>query len=172
MFTHGYIRWTSGFWWGGGGVLLCMGTWVHNYYTIHNVIHRRAADTGRAANFRRNHRRFKSTNFNVLYFPLLLPRMLLSKESRMQMAIAAWKEKKTRSILEAARVFEVPESTPSHSACWDQTMIRTSEAHINSHRLTETKEKSFIKKILDADKQGVPIQPEFLCGMAEILLHE
>ena len=96
MFTHGYIRWTSGFWWGGGGVLLCMGTWVHNYYTIHNVIHRRAADTGRAANFRRNHRRFKSTNFNVLYFPLLLPRMLLSKESRMQMAIAAWKEKKNQ----------------------------------------------------------------------------
>ena len=50
--------------------------------------------------------------------------MLLSKKSRMQMTITAWKEKKTRSILEAAGIFKVPESTPSHSACWDQTMIQ------------------------------------------------
>ena len=38
--------------------------------------------------------------------------------------------------------------------------------------MTEIEEKSLIKKILDADKQGVPIQPEFLCGMAGILLQE
>lgn len=92
MFTHGYIRWTSGL----GGRRSSLHGYMGTYYTIHNVIHRRAADTGRAANFRRNHRRFKPTNFNVLYFPLLLPRMLLSKESRMQMAIAAWKEKKNQ----------------------------------------------------------------------------
>ena len=95
--------------------------------------------------------------------------MLLSKESRMQMAIAAWKEKKTRSILEAARVFEVPESTLHTQLAGIKPQPETCA---NSHRLTEIEEKSLIKKILDADKWGVPIQPEFLRGMAEILLHE
>ena len=46
------------------------------------------------------------------------------------------------------------------------------ETHTNGHRLTEIEEKSLIKQLLDADKQGFPIQLEFLCEMAEILLHE
>ena len=85
------------------------------------------------------------------------------------MAIAAWKEKKTRSILEAARVFEVPESTLHTQLAGIKPQPETCA---NSHRLTEIEEKSLIKKILDADKWGVPIQPEFLRGMAEILLYE
>lgn len=47
-----------------------------------------------------------------------------------------------------------------------------SETCANSHGLTEVEEKSLIKKILDADKRGFPIRPEFLRGMAEILLRE
>lgn len=85
------------------------------------------------------------------------------------MAIAACEEKKTRSILEASRVFEVPESTLCR---WLAGVTSHPETHANGHRLTEIEEKSLVKQLLDADKQGFPIQPEFLCEMAEILLHE
>lgn len=36
--------------------------------------------------------------------------------------------------------------------------------------MTVMEEKSLIKHLLDTDKQGFLIQPEFLCGMAQILL--
>ena len=95
--------------------------------------------------------------------------MPLSKESRMQMAISAWKEKKTRSILEAASIFQVPESTLRTRLAGIKPRLET---RANGHKLTEIEEKSLIKQILDADKRGFPIRPEFLRGMAEILLRE
>lgn len=52
----------------------------------------------------------------------------------MQMAIAAWKEKKTRSILEAARVFQVPESTLRTRLAGIKPRM---EACANGHKLTE-----------------------------------
>ena len=65
------------------------------------------------------------------------------------MAIAAWEEKKTRSILEASRVFEVPESTLCRQLAG---VTSCPETHTNGHRLTEIEEKSLIKQLLDADK--------------------
>lgn len=44
------------------------------------------------------------------------------------------------------------------------------ETRVNGHRMTVMEEKSLIKHLLDTDKQGFLIQPEFLCGMAQILL--
>ena len=95
--------------------------------------------------------------------------MLLPKESRVQMAINAWNEKKTRLILEAAKVYEVPESTLRRRLAGIKSR---SETRANGHRLTEVEEQSLVKHLLDADKRGFPIRPEFLHGMAEILLCE
>jgi hypothetical protein len=80
--------------------------------------------------------------------------MPLFKESRVQMAVKAWEEKKTRSILEAARVFEVPESTLRRRLAGIKSR---SETRANSHRLTEIEESSLVKQLLDADKRGFPI---------------
>ena len=102
-------------------------------------------------------------------FPSFLYKMLLPKESRVQMAINAWNEKKTRSILEAAKVYEVPESTLRRRLAGIKSR---SETRANGHRLTEVEEQSLVKHLLDADKRGFPIRPEFLHGMAEILLCE
>ena len=107
--------------------------------------------------------------FQHVIFPPFLNKMPLFKESRVQMAVKAWKEKKTRSILEAARVFEVPESTLRRRLAGIKSR---SETRANSHRLTEIEESSLVKQLLDADKRGFPIRPEFLHGMAEILLRE
>jgi len=95
--------------------------------------------------------------------------MPLSKESRMQMAITAWKDKKFRSILEAAQVFEVPESTFRTRLAGIKPR---SETRANGYKLTEVEEESLAKQLLDADKRGFAIRPEFLRGMAQILLRE
>ena len=95
--------------------------------------------------------------------------MLLPKESCVQMAINAWNEKKTRLILEAAKVYEVSESTLHRQLAGIKSQ---SETCANGHRLTEVEEQSLIKHLLDADKRGFSIRPEFLHGMAEILLCE
>ena len=87
----------------------------------------------------------------------------------MQMAITAWNEKRFSSILEAAQVFEVPESTLRTRLAGIKLR---SETRANGYKLTEVEEKSLVKQLLDADKQGFAIRPEFLRGMAQILLRE
>ena len=95
--------------------------------------------------------------------------MSLSKEPRIQMAIAAWNEKKFKSILKAAKVFEVPETTLRERLAGIKPR---SETRANGYKLTEIEEKSLVKQLLDADKRGFAIRPEFLRGMAQILLRE
>ena len=95
--------------------------------------------------------------------------MSLSKEPRVQMAIAAWNEKKFKSILKAAKVFEVPETTLRE---WLAGIKPQSETRANGYKLTEIEEESLVKQLLDADKRGFAIRPEFLRGMAQILLRE
>jgi hypothetical protein len=95
--------------------------------------------------------------------------MSLSKEPRVQMAIAAWNEKKFKSILKAAKVFEVPETTLRERLAGIKPR---SETRANGYKLTEIEEKSLVKQLLDADKRGFAIRPEFLRGMAQILLRE
>jgi hypothetical protein len=89
--------------------------------------------------------------------------MPLSKETRMQMAITAWKEKKVKSKLKAAEIFSVPESTLREQLAGIKPR---SETRANGHKLTAIEEESLVKILLDADKRGFSIHPEFLRGMA------
>jgi hypothetical protein len=93
--------------------------------------------------------------------------MPLSKEAHMQMAITAWKQQKVKSKLKAAQIFGVSKSSLRKRL---SRVKPQSETHVNGHKLTATKEESLVKRLLDADKQGFSIQPEFLRGMAQILL--
>jgi hypothetical protein len=112
---------------------------------------------------------FNSTIFNAPFSLLLYINMPLSKEARMQMAITAWKQQKVKSKLKAAQIFGVPESSLRKRL--SGVKPRT-ETRANSHKLTATEEETLVKRLLDADKRGFLIRPEFLRGMAQILLHE
>jgi hypothetical protein len=95
--------------------------------------------------------------------------MPLSKEARMQMAITAWKQQKVKSKLKAAQIFGVSESSLRKRL---SGVKPRSETRANGHKLTATEEESLVKRLLDADKRGFSIRPEFLRGMAQILLRE
>jgi hypothetical protein len=85
----------------------------------------------------------------------------------MQMAISAYKNQKIKSKSKAAEIFGVPKSTLRERL---SGVKPHPETRVNGHRMTVIKEKSLIKHLLDADKQGFSIQPKFLHGIAHILL--
>jgi len=89
--------------------------------------------------------------------------MPLSQENRIQMAIEAYKNKKFRSKSRASAVFNVPKST---FLDWLKGINPRSETRANGHKLTVLEEEVLVKKLLDADKRGFSIRPEFLRGMA------
>jgi hypothetical protein len=95
--------------------------------------------------------------------------MPLSQESRMQMAISAYKKKEFQSKAAAAAIFGVPR-TSLHNRL--RGLKPRTETRANSHRLTALEEEALTKQLLDADKRGFSIRPEFLRGMAQILLRE
>lgn len=81
----------------------------------------------------------------------------------MQMAISAYKNQKIKSKSKAAEIFGVPKSTLCKRLSGVKLCIET---RANSHRMIVMEEKSLIKHLLDADKRGFLIQPEFLRGIA------
>jgi hypothetical protein len=85
------------------------------------------------------------------------------------MAITAWKEKKVKSKLKAAQIYGVPETTLREQLAGIKPR---SETRANGHKLTTIKEETLVKILLDADKRGFLIRPEFLRGMAQILLRK
>src|SRR5688500_3274859 len=93
--------------------------------------------------------------------------MPLSKESRIQMAISAYQTGQIESILRASKVFAVPESTLRDRLSGSKSRTET---RANGHKLSIFEEESLLKRLLDADKRGFPIRPEFLRGMAQLLL--
>ena len=95
--------------------------------------------------------------------------MSLSQEAQMQMAIEAYRKKKIRSKSRAAAVFGVPKATLLNRLRGIQPR---SETRANGHKLTIFEEEVLAKRLLDADKRGFSIRPEFLRGMAQILLSE
>ncbi|KKA21789.1 hypothetical protein T310_4188 [Rasamsonia emersonii CBS 393.64] len=95
--------------------------------------------------------------------------MPLSQENRIQMAIAAYKNQKVKSILKAAEIFGVPEATLRARLKGRQPRAET---RANGHRLKAIEEETLIQRLLEADKRGFPIRPEFLRSMAQILLRE
>lgn len=95
--------------------------------------------------------------------------MPLSQEARMQMAVSAYKKGEIKSKLKASKIFDVPESTLRTRL--DGVNPR-SETRANGHKLTAIEEEVLTKRLLDADSRGFSIRPEFLRGMAQILLRE
>lgn len=95
--------------------------------------------------------------------------MPVSQESHIEMAIAAYKSKKIKSKLQAAKVFGVSETTLR--AQLDGRKSR-SESRASGYILSSIAEDALVKQLLDADRRGLLIRPEFLRGMAQILLRE
>ncbi|KAJ6103443.1 hypothetical protein N7486_005870 [Penicillium sp. IBT 16267x] len=95
--------------------------------------------------------------------------MPLSQESRIQMAISAYKKKQFRSPTAAAAMFGVPRTSLLNRLRGLKPRIET---RANGHRLTVPEEEALTKQLLDADKRGFSIRPEFLRGMAQNLLCE
>jgi hypothetical protein len=95
--------------------------------------------------------------------------MPLSQENRMQMAIAAYKSKKGQSKSRAAAIFGVPKSTFLDRL---KGINPRSETRASGHKLIVIKEDVLVKRLLDTDKQGFSIRPEFLRGMAQTLLYK
>jgi hypothetical protein len=108
----------------------------------------------------------KPSNQHIISLPLLL-KMPLSKENQMQMAISAYKKGQFKSKATAAEVFRV-----SRETLHDQLrgIKPRAETRANSYKLIAFEEEVLAKHLLDADRHGFSIQPQFLCGMAQILL--
>jgi hypothetical protein len=87
----------------------------------------------------------------------------------MIMAIDAYKSKKIKSKREASRVFGVPFTTLC--ARINGRKPRAKMASSNQ-KMMEFEEEALIKHLLDADKRGFAVRPEFLREMAQILLRK
>jgi DDE superfamily endonuclease/Tc5 transposase-like DNA-binding protein/Psq-like protein len=85
------------------------------------------------------------------------------------MAISAYRSKKIRSKSRASAIFGVPKSTLLDRL---KGINPRSETRANGHKLTVIEEEVLVKQVLDADKRGFPIRPEYLRGMAHTLLRE
>lgn len=81
----------------------------------------------------------------------------------MQMAISAYKKGQFKSKAAAAKVFGVSRETL-------RDRLRGIKPRANSHKLTALEEEALAKRLLDADRRGFLIRPQFLRGMAHILL--
>lgn len=85
----------------------------------------------------------------------------------MQMAISAYKKGQFKSKAAAAKVFGVSRETLCD---WLRGIKPRAETRANSHKLTALEEEALAKHLLDADRRGFSIRPQFLRGMAHILL--
>ena len=94
--------------------------------------------------------------------------MPLSQENRLQMAISAYRSKKIQSKSKAAAVFGVLKSTFINRLDGIQPH---SETRASGHKLTAVEEESLVKQLLNADKRGFSVWPEFLRGMAQIFVN-
>lgn len=95
--------------------------------------------------------------------------MPLSQENRMQMAISAYKNGKNKSKLKTTAIFGVSEATLRRRLKGGKSRAET---RANGHKLAILEEEALVKKLLYADKRGFSIRPQFLRGMAQILLRE
>ena len=93
----------------------------------------------------------------------------IEREGRILLAIQAIKKQEITAIREAARRFDVPESTL-------QTRLRgttfRAETRTNSHKLTETEEESLKKWILSMDIRGAAPRPSIVRIIADLLLQK
>ncbi|KAI2714075.1 transcriptional regulator family: Centromere protein B, DNA-binding region and Helix-turn-helix [Penicillium roqueforti] len=91
------------------------------------------------------------------------------QEGRILLAIQAIKKQEISAIREAARRFNVPEST-LRSRLRGTTFRANSRA--NLHKLTEIEEESLQKWILSMDSRGAAPRPSMVREMADLLLKQ
>ncbi|OQE11280.1 hypothetical protein PENFLA_c074G06585, partial [Penicillium flavigenum] len=93
----------------------------------------------------------------------------IEKEGRILLAIQAIQNKEISAIREAARRFQVPESTL-------RTRLRgitfRAETRANGHKLTQIEEESLQKWILSMDSRGSAPRPSTVREMANLLLEK
>jgi hypothetical protein len=93
----------------------------------------------------------------------------IEREGRILLAIQVIKNQEISAIREAARRFNVPESTL-------RTRLRgttfRAETRANSHKLTEIEEESLEKWILSIDRRGGAPRPTMVREMANLLLEK
>ena len=91
----------------------------------------------------------------------------IEQEGRLLLAISAIQKKEIAAIREAARQYNVPESTL-------RTRLRgttnRAETRANNHKLTKTEEESLIQWILSMDQRGGAPRPTTVREMANLLL--
>jgi hypothetical protein len=93
----------------------------------------------------------------------------IEREGRILLAIQAFKNQEISAIREAARRFEVPESTLRSRL--RGTTFRA-ETRANSYKLTELEEESLQKWILSMDSRGAAPRPTMVREMANLLLEK
>ena len=93
----------------------------------------------------------------------------MEREGRILLAIQAIKRQEISALREAARRFDVPESTL-------RTRLRgttfRAETRANNHKLSETEEESLEKWILSMDLRGAAPRPSMVREMADLLLQK
>ena len=72
----------------------------------------------------------------------------IEQEGRILLAISAFKESQIPTVWQAARHFQVPESTLQQ---WLHGTTTQTEKHANGHRLTENEEETLLHWILSMD---------------------
>jgi hypothetical protein len=91
----------------------------------------------------------------------------MEREGRISLAVKVIQNGQIKSVREAARVFEVPQSTLQDHL--NGVKFRK-ETRANSHKLTPIEEESLIKWILSLDQYGAPPRHFQVCEMAIILI--
>ena len=97
------------------------------------------------------------------------PRNSIEQEGRIILAIQAFQNKEVPTIREAARRFQVPNTTLQRRI--DGHPFRT-ETRADSHKLTPEEEKALLQWILSMDTRGSAPRPSMVREMANILLGE
>ena len=88
-------------------------------------------------------------------------RKLVEQEGRILLATSALKESQVTTVQQAARHFQVPESTLRTHL---RGITSRSEKRANEHRLTENGEESLLQWILSMDRRGAA-PPTISCSI-------
>ena len=91
----------------------------------------------------------------------------IEQEGRILLAISAFKESQIPTVRQAARHFQIPESTLRRRLHGTTTR---SEKRANGHRLTRNEEETLLHWILSMDRRGAAPRPSHVQEMANILL--
>jgi hypothetical protein len=93
----------------------------------------------------------------------------IEQEGRILLAISALKESQIQTVRQAARHFQVPESTLRTRI---HGIASRAEKRANGHKLTENEEGSLLQWIISMDRRGAAPRPSHVQDMANILLSE